>query len=450
MRKHAAVAQAVECLVLRVCRLSLRAREWRSQVQLLLAALLLVAGCATQQSRQVVPATGTISRSFSAATQDCTPVGAACGSGHAACCKPSTCGAQKVCGGPAQPPGQPTTFGPPRPSYQDVGDRNFRSEGTGNKRGGQFAYYRGHTASQPERDAMQQYLARVALPEAIRFARTLPACTQDMHFAVGAVSIVSSRLGTNYELKSICPTKGNWLVHPYGRHYSSPNYALARLRACAIKAGSACASSPLLTLGLADLLDIRAASGTCVAGASYVTPPNGPLDPIRAKAGLVDAKVHFTLTANDVKLLHVTHEMHAWSTDFNNGARPDPPPVGAVGNAHFNYESACGGDETCIHFRRMIDFSGAMDSTYTADEQHTLRTLQDEAHARWMAAQEKGDWCAVRGEDENHSLAHLCAALKDPALEIRPYRAECVEACEPITCQQLIQSHGQTPGSPAL
>lgn len=389
----------------------------------------------------------------------CARAGQLCGPKFLSCC--GACGPGSRC--IDTPPPVPTATGPtpiaspsdrdlpPKPSYQDVSDRHFR-DAPGNGRGHQFNYYRGHVASQTEQDAMMQKLVRDYLPEAIRFARTLPTCASDVKFAViSGLTSVTAKLGTNYELKSICP-KGDWSVHKGGRHYAFPNYAIARLRACLIRAGTACSTSPLFTTGMADLFDLNR---DCKPSAAWVTPKTGPYDPVRANDGLVSTTHDRTapLTAQDKVLLHATHTAHAWSTDFNNGDRPDPPPAGLVGQAHTAFEAACPHDsayQQCLHKRRPIDFSGAMDSTWGPAEQRTLRTLQDEAHARWMVAQEKGDWCSIRGEDENHSIAHVCAALKHPLLEVRPYRPDCAEACLPITCEQLIQQHGQTPGSPPM
>src|SRR5882724_4285730 len=152
-----------------------------------------------------------------------------------------------------------TPTAPLRPTYQDVsikmGSQSF------------YQWFHGRTATQAQRDAMEETLTGIAVPEALRYARTIPACAGRMASMVALLSSVTAKLGTIYEQNSLLPA-GSWAVPLQGRHYSFEQYILRAIRTCSIAGSAACGSSPLMTPALADLLDIRVETGKCLPGAT--------------------------------------------------------------------------------------------------------------------------------------------------------------------------------------
>src|SRR5215510_5356182 len=169
-----------------------------------------------------------------------------------------------------------------RPTYRDVSLRVIDAEPSY-----PFKWFRDHTASQVERDAMEETLVGVALPEAIRYGRTVPGCSGAVQSAFNNLSKITSKLGPVYEGNAILPG-GSWVVSLSGRHYHFEQYALRGFRKCSLGAADACGHSRLMTAALQDLLDLRVEDKRCVAGAAFDPPaPTQPYDPQRASAGAV-------------------------------------------------------------------------------------------------------------------------------------------------------------------
>src|SRR5262249_39528299 len=171
---------------------------------------------------------------------------------------------------------------PVRPTYRDVCLRVLDADPSNPLR-----WFRGHTASQVERDAMEETLVGMALPETVRYGRTVPGCSGAVQTTLGNLSKITSKLGPVYEGNALLPG-GNWVVSLSGRHYHFEQYALRAMRKCSLGAADACGRSRLMTAALQDLLDLRVEGGRCVAGAAFEPPvPTQPYDPVRGSLGAV-------------------------------------------------------------------------------------------------------------------------------------------------------------------
>src|SRR5262249_31185055 len=159
---------------------------------------------------------------------------------------------------------------PVRPTYRDVSLRVLDADPSNPLR-----WFRGHTASQVERDAMEETLVGMALPEAIRYGRTVPGCSGAVQSACSSLSKIASKLGPVYEGNAILPG-GSWVVSLSGRHYHLEQYALRGFRKRSLGAANACGQSRLMTPALQDLLDLRVEDKRCVAGGGLAAPPPPP------------------------------------------------------------------------------------------------------------------------------------------------------------------------------
>jgi hypothetical protein len=324
---------------------------------------------------------------------------------------------------------------PTRPTYQEVSVRT--------PAGSFYQWYRGRVATQTQRDAMEETLTGVALPEAIRYARTMSSCTSAVSSAVSELTKITMRLGPVYEQELGLEANDNWSIPVFGRHYQIEQKQLLKIRACSLgSAAVACAANPLMTQtgtvpnALADLLDIRIENGLCVAGALFAsTAPVEAFDSARAMIGIVQSKT--PMTPPDAALLHATHAAHHANSDFECGV--GPAPTASVKAAHMALEATAATEEQ-HHFFRMKDFSGVADPRWTAPQVCQWARLQDAAHERWMDAVMQGDWAHARQADDDHQLAHICMNLDNPALEVR---FSCgpslhVSDCPVLTCQQVL------------
>lgn len=391
----------------------------------------------------------------------------------------------------APPPGTGTTTNvasPPfRPTYIDVNVLR--------KPGHHLDWAAGRTATQVGRHALQEYVTDVVLPEAIRYAETVPALASLIHFANGSIDVVTGRLGTNYMCKSICTAGGTWQLGAaccgFDRQYMFPYKSLIRFADASVQGAAAaqCAASPLMHDGLAQTFNLHIDTGAdgvrrCVKGnadtlAFMARPKLEAFNPKRALDGLVSNKKvlpSMKLDDKDRALLHATHVAHKWSTQRKIGLGvfltdddkqtlmpwvptstiaadfQVDPPVGLTSTIHQLYEGRCSlpgkGGETCHHLRRMMDFSGAVAPYWGAhpEDRAVILLLEDVAHERWMMAQlqigvDPMVWCKIVGEDNNHRNAHVASALGHPEMLVLPYRDDCQEACGKRTVQQWINEN---------
>lgn len=151
-------------------------------------------------------------------------------------------------------------------------------------------------------------------------------------------------------------------------------------------------------------------------GASFaITSPLEPYNNYRADDGMIQAKTPMpALTAKQTALIMAAHAAHSAVSQFRCGG---PATTANVAAAHMALE-ATATNEDMHRFLRMKNFSGVVDPRWTAAEVCKLARLQDTAHARWMAAVQRGDWGHAREADNDHQLAHIMMGMKDPNLRI--------------------------------
>ena len=329
---------------------------------------------------------------------------------------------------------------PVRPTYRDVSIKIPRQES--------FKWFRGYVATQVLRDAMEETLAGIAVPEALRYARTIPSCETAMNKAMSSsgLNAITTKLGPIYEIAQALKDGdgGSWAIGgTQGRHYSIENYILSNVQACSIEANSAslCAKSTLMTPDLLDLLDMRVEGGKCVQGANFeLVPPQEVYDNKRSQLGKVQAKTLMPeLTEEQKRMLHATHMAHKQVSDWRCGIAP-APEAGIVKKRHLELEASAVNEEQ-HHFFRLKDFSGTPDPGWTQEEVCQWARLQDRAHENWMDAILAGKWGRARLFDNDHQQAHLCMTLKNDELLtlFSCEQEESVRDCPKRTCTEVLQ-----------
>ena len=326
---------------------------------------------------------------------------------------------------------------PVRPTYQDVSVRT--------PPGSFYQWFRGRVATQTIRDAMEETLTGVALPEAIHYALSMDSCRAIGRSTVTELTKITMRLGPVYEQQQSLEANGVWSIPVFGRHYQIEQHQLAKIRACSLgSAAEACARNELMTRtgtvpnALADLLDLRIENEKCVEGALFtLSPPLEPFDANRANVGIVQSKTPMIPPATGV--LHDTHTAHSKTSDFVCGT--GPAPTASVRDAHMALE-ATATTEDQHHFLRLKDFSGTRDPDWSPQDICKWARLQDAAHERWMDAVSHGDWAHARQADDDHQLAHICMNLKHADLKVRFSCSTSlhVEDCPALTCQQVLDT----------
>ena len=303
---------------------------------------------------------------------------------------------------------------PVRPAYRDVSLKIANADPSY-----PYKWFRGRTATQVQRDAMQETLVGVAVPEAIRYARSMRPCSGAVKTAISNLGKITAKLGPEYELNTLLPG-GRWTIPPSGRHYHDEQYALKAIRQCSIGGGAdACAGNPLMTPDLLDLLDLRIERGKCVTGATFEpADPIEPFDAQRAGVGTIQSATLMQLpSSKQMALLQKTMQVHTAVSNARCGTGAEPA-AGVVTSAHMALE-ATATSEKQHHFLRMKAFSGAVDPQWTPAEECKWARLQDLYHHQWMEAVARGDWGHSREAENNHQLAHICMNLRDPRLKVK-------------------------------
>lgn len=311
---------------------------------------------------------------------------------------------------------------PVRPTYADIGQALRAGKGQF------YIWYRGTLADQPVRDAMQQYLTGVILPE---ISRALESdCTQVISWAYrgegGALDVIYRRLGNVYEnLSSV------WSIGPQGRNYSNDVTALEKFQTCL--AGKPERSH--VTMGIRDALDIRVVNGKYVRGGSFYVFPQPKANETFAKGAPVNVKLTFPPKGPGLDLLHAADSAHAAASGIGLF------PLG-VDQAAQNYE-ANSASRNELHFRQMKRFAGYCDPRWTAEGCLKWKSIQHKFFHQWTSAEEKGNWRDARNADSDHQLAHICTNYYNPDLDIRFSVAGVDEHEWPImNCQTAIKNLG--------
>ena len=308
--------------------------------------------------------------------------------------------------------------------------------------GGTAAYlwFRGHTANQIERDAMEETRLGLVIPAAITYARTMPPCTGAVTASLGYISRTTNTLAPVYEHKN-----STYFIRVGGNHYNFEYYSLVGVRNCSLAAPTKCAANPLMTSDMQAVLNIHIANGKCVAGSEYpILPPEEPSDSVKASQPILQLRVRQPgLTSEQKQLLHATHAAHKAVSDWRCGVGPEPA-AGIVQDAHLAFEASARND-TEAHFFRMKDFSGAVDPDWTPDQVCTIARLQDAAHERWMDAILAGNWDLARASDTDHQNAHLCMNIGTSSrLTVRFTCDSSIENCPITTCAEAVSAFART------
>lgn len=315
-----------------------------------------------------------------------------------------------------------SAFSQVRPTYRDVSLKVI--EGQENP----YRWYHGKNATQIEKDALEETLLAVALPEAIRYARTVSSCQQYTKKCQGHIDSVTAKLGPIYEDHSL--KQGSWEIPEYGRHYSVERYCLLGVRDCSVsnQGSSLCANSSLMTQNLQELLDIRIENGKCVKGNNnfQVIAPTETYDSTKQRSFVVQSKNKMpSLTTEQMEALHQTHEAHKAVSDYRCGVGPNPGNV--VDPAHQKLESlARNGLEQ--HFFMMKRFAGTVDGWSKSDECKIARA-QDRAHERWMNSVMAGDWRASRAAENDHQQSHIVMVLNADGYRLLPFCEKDISYC---------------------
>lgn len=302
-------------------------------------------------------------------------------------------------------------------------------------------WYRGKTATQTQRDAVEETSSMYVL-QAVQFAKTIPGCDQMVKKALSTWNGIPSKLGPGYEYAAL-RANDVWQVTVQGRHYTFEKYALEALQSCLVSSQAASVCGSKIPQDLSDVLDLRIENGKCIRGAAFqIPPPTEPFDTAKAVADQVSTKVKFpALTDSHKALLHQTHMLHKSVSDWRCGL--GSLPSGSVDKAHQDFESSAV-STTQQHFFQMKRFSGSVDPLWTQAEQCKWGRLQDKFHEAWMNAVEAGDWFLARLEDNRHQMMHECMNVKSDDFQVLMYCKDPVDKnfnifnCPKLTCSQYL------------
>lgn len=330
------------------------------------------------------------------------------------------------------PVGDDSVTAPVHPTYREVSTKLDKIV--------PYVWYQGKTATQTQRDAMEETRAGIAMPEVLRYARTIPGCKSSYDRFAQGMSEITAKLGPVYEIGISLKegTAGHWSVDPNGRHYSIENYAFRAVAACSVKSASECAASPLMNANLLDLMNMRIENGKCITGALFtVPPPTEKRNGYRERLGMVQADTLMpALTAQQLQLLDASHAAHHAVTEFKCGTGP-APAAGIVLKSHIALE-ATARTEAEHHFLRLKDFSGAEDPLWTRAEVCKWARIQDKAHHAWKDQVLLGKWGRARLMDNDHLNAHICMGLKTDKMLVRFSCDGPISSCPKETCEQYL------------
>jgi len=297
------------------------------------------------------------------------------------------------------------------------------------------------TASQAERDAMEWTLFARTL-EVMRAAKDL--CPVETRYAYTQLNIVTTRVGVGSQYEGALQKPGGkiWQVGANGRHYSVERFVLKRFRSCLTRESvrDECATRFAATAAMTDLRDLLDLNPTCDGPATFEFGPiPSQTEGARERRAPVDTRRLVAVPSEaQMTLLHRAHEAHGAVSSWRCGSAPRPTD-GIVPAAHLAYEESAA-NETQAHFFAMKPFSGYVDPHWTPDEVCGWARLQDTFHARWMAAQEIGDWAGARQADTDHLFAHLCMNDASPRLRVlfSCGNAQRIDGCGKLRCADAL------------
>lgn len=295
-----------------------------------------------------------------------------------------------------------SSIGPVRPTGADIGQALLAGKGSF------YVWYRGALADQPVRDAMQQYVTGVLLPELSRVLETT--CPQAIHSAYagegGQLDVIYRRLGNVYENLS-----NPWSIGPNGRNYSFDVGMLERFRDCVIGQPEV----PGVHVGLRDALTVHLENGRYAKWdpnhPSFFVFPQPTANEAIGRRAPVNVRLSFPPKGHGLDLLRAADSAHAAAS----GIGLFPVSVDAAAQA---YEGdAKSRDE--LHFRQMKRFTGFCDPRWGVEDCWRWKLVQHRFFHLWTAAEEAGNWRDARNADSDHQLAHICTNYWNPDLDVR-------------------------------
>lgn len=270
----------------------------------------------------------------------------------------------------------------------------------------------------------------IAVNDALRAARDIPACDAARKKVTSATfdSEMNTTLDPIYR-RRFDAGRGVYVVDTKGPDYKKAQDAAEQFQRCfTSREGAAlCAQHPAIARTwdrfgprppdlLADFLTIHVEDGRCVVGADVRLPvPNdATYDKSRLTLGHVelDGVQPALSSAQLAKLDECEHLHHLASED-----QPMPPGT-SVRTCHLELEDLARNDRE-LGFLSILPFSGAIDSTITADELRRIKRYEHRWYQCWAGALRKGDW----EESDQCSVAHFAAHdlrnYKDPRMLFR-------------------------------
>jgi hypothetical protein len=267
-----------------------------------------------------------------------------------------------------------------------------------------LTWFRGKTATQVQRDAVESALTGIAMPRVIQFAKKLPGCSGSaLTYVLTNYSKITSKLGPLYEAQSM--KNGSWQVTTSGRHYHFEHYNERKIRDCAITSSQAALCASVITPELKGYLNIAVVNGKCVKGNIAVADPVETFDSARGVLGMVKTKnplVQPLPDATEASLLDAADAAHTALSPTTGAAR-----LAAEDSAD---------TETEHHLFRMKDFMSDVDPGWSPEQVMGWHRLQNRFFGCWKDNVKRGNWFAARQCDTDHQLAHICAAVKDDRL----------------------------------
>lgn len=291
---------------------------------------------------------------------------------------------------------------PVRPTGADIGQALLAGKGQF------YIWYRGQLADQPIRDAMQQYVTGVLLPELSRVLETTcPQVVAKFYKGEGGtLDVIYRRLGNVYE--NLAST---WSIGPQGRNYSNDVSALEDLRDCLVNKPEV----PAMHVGLRDALALHLTNGRYARwdpkNPSFALFPQPKANEAIGKRAPVNVRLKFPPKGHSADLLMAANNAHAAASGIGLF------PLG-VDQAAQAYEADAGSRDE-LHFRQMKRFTGFCDPRWGAEDCKRWKLVQHKFFACWTAASAAGNWRDARNCDSDHQLAHKCANYWNPDSDVR-------------------------------
>jgi hypothetical protein len=322
-----------------------------------------------------------------------------------------------------------------------------------------FRVFRGHVSTNMERNAIMGMRA-VMMAEMAPYVRTV--CSSTLSRLTGEMGQALTRWATStsaYQGRSWHPINQKFFITGDGldatHWYNGTMNVMRPVRSCSLSNKSKCGAN--ITPKLAAYLNLEVVNGQCVA---LPTPePDTSSWSVPIEGTIIDGKRLFPkLDDASVVALEATHVQHHLASAFVCGDPVAVPVPGAVDAAHKRYESLASTPDE-MHFRRIIDFSGANDPQWTSPERCAWKELQNLAHSgpnnttlfdgqdiSWARAQREGHTGKSEAAGALHRIFHICLNFKanyDVRFPFKPIDgAPDFRTVKQITCAEYLHQPG--------